>query len=78
MLAAGTTVYLSMPRANFLSGRFVYSNWDMEKLEARKDEITKSDTFKTRLQVPDWVDASLKFPPGVTPPPWFPMPKKAD
>ncbi|KAF7513030.1 hypothetical protein GJ744_011296 [Endocarpon pusillum] len=48
-LAAGTILYLSTPRAGFLDGRFVFSNWDMEKLEAIQEEITKQDLLKTRL-----------------------------
>ncbi|KAI9843160.1 MAG: hypothetical protein M1838_002748 [Thelocarpon superellum] len=38
-LAAGTAVFLSTPRAAFLRGRFVLSNWDMEKLESQQDRI---------------------------------------
>ncbi|MCJ1246255.1 hypothetical protein MMC30_003461 [Trapelia coarctata] len=48
-LAAGTALYLSTPRAAFLSGRFVFGNWDMEKVEAIKDEIVGDDLLKTRI-----------------------------
>lgn len=48
-LAAGTALYLSTPRAEFLSGRFVFGNWDMEKVEAIKDEIVSDDLLKTRI-----------------------------
>jgi hypothetical protein len=33
-------VYLTTKRAEYLNGRFVSVNWDIEELEARKDEIT--------------------------------------
>ena len=48
-LAGGTAVYLSTPRAGFLSGRFVFSNWDMEELEGMKDIIVKGDLLKMKL-----------------------------
>lgn len=41
-LAGGVTVYLSTPDAAYLSGRFVSVNWDMQELEAKKEEIIKN------------------------------------
>ena len=49
-LAAGTALYLSTPAASYLDGRFVYANWDMEKLEAMRDEITKEDLLVSRIK----------------------------
>lgn len=48
-LAAGTAVYLSTPRAGFLDGRFVFANYDMEKLEELKEKIVTEDLLKTRV-----------------------------
>ena len=49
-LAAGTAVYLASPQARFLSGRYVSANWDVDELEARKDEIVKKDLLKMDLK----------------------------
>ena len=49
-LAAGTALYLSTPRAEFLAGRFVYSNWDMEEVEKFKDEIVSGDLLVSRIR----------------------------
>ena len=38
-LAGAFAVYLTTERAGYLNGRFVSVNWDIEELEARKDEI---------------------------------------
>jgi len=45
-LSAGTALYLSTSRASFLSGRFVWSNWDMEQLETLKEKIVTGDLLK--------------------------------
>ncbi|ERF70540.1 hypothetical protein EPUS_07961 [Endocarpon pusillum Z07020] len=61
-LAAGTILYLSTPRAGFLDGRCVFSNWDMEKLEAIQEDITKQDLLKTRLGLADGMKTDLVLP----------------
>ena len=38
-LAGAFAVYLTTERAGHLNGRFVSVNWDIEELEARKNEI---------------------------------------
>jgi hypothetical protein len=49
-LAAGTALYLSTPRALYLSGRFVYANWDMEELQKKMEySIVWDDLLKTRV-----------------------------
>ena len=55
-------MYLSTPRAGFLDGRFVFSNWDMEKLEAIQEDITKQDLLKTRLGLADGMKTELVPP----------------
>ncbi|KAF8856273.1 hypothetical protein BDZ45DRAFT_594436, partial [Acephala macrosclerotiorum] len=32
-------VWLASPEADFLNGRFVWANWDVEELKERKEEI---------------------------------------
>ena len=38
-LAGAFAVYLTTERAGYLNGRYASVNWDIEELEARKDEI---------------------------------------
>ena len=38
-LPAGFLVWLSLPEAQFLDGKFVFVNWDVEEMEAHKGEI---------------------------------------
>jgi len=49
-LSAGTAVYLASHQAKFLSGRYMSSNWDVDDLEARKDEIIEQDLLKMDLK----------------------------
>ena len=42
-------VYLATSNAAFLSGRFVWVNWDIRKLEAYKDEIVSRDLLRTAM-----------------------------
>jgi len=39
-------LYLMQPRADFLRGCFVSVNWDMEELEAAKEEILEKKLLK--------------------------------
>ncbi|KAI1777746.1 NAD(P)-binding protein [Hypoxylon cercidicola] len=48
-MTADSTVWLTSERRPWLSGRFINTNWDMEELEAKKDEIVKGDLLKFRL-----------------------------
>jgi NAD(P)-dependent dehydrogenase (short-subunit alcohol dehydrogenase family) len=48
-LAAGTCLYLATPRADYLTGRYVSSNWDLEFVETMKEEIVKMDLLKTKV-----------------------------
>jgi NAD(P)-dependent dehydrogenase (short-subunit alcohol dehydrogenase family) len=48
-LAAGTCLYLATPRADYLRGRYVSSNWDLEAVEAKKEEIVRMDMLKTKV-----------------------------
>ncbi|MCJ1267189.1 hypothetical protein MMC22_007074 [Lobaria immixta] len=61
-LAAGTAVYLSTPRAGFLAGRFVFSNWDMEQLEGLKDQIVSEDLLKSRIRFGEQLDSATVPP----------------
>ncbi|RMY97771.1 hypothetical protein D0864_04644 [Hortaea werneckii] len=48
-LAAGTCVYLSLPRADFLMGRFVNCTWDMEELERHREKVESQDLLKSKV-----------------------------
>lgn len=48
-LAAGTCVYLSLPRADFLMGRFVNCTWDMEELEKHRETVESQDLLKSKV-----------------------------
>jgi len=49
-LAAGAAVYLASPQAQFLSGRCMSANWDVDELEARKDEVIEKNLLKMDLR----------------------------
>ncbi|KAF4228079.1 hypothetical protein CNMCM6805_002465 [Aspergillus fumigatiaffinis] len=42
-LCGGTAVWLASGDRHFLSGRYVAANWDVEELEARKEEIVREN-----------------------------------
>jgi len=48
-LAADTIVWLTGERRDWLAGRYVSANWDMEELESKREEIVKGDLLKVRL-----------------------------
>ncbi|KAK4553724.1 Glycoside hydrolase 2 (Mannanase, beta-galactosidase) [Recurvomyces mirabilis] len=48
-LAAGTAVWLTTERAEFLMGRFVSATWDMEELEKMKERVAKEDLLRSRV-----------------------------
>ncbi|KAF5250355.1 hypothetical protein FANTH_4455 [Fusarium anthophilum] len=50
-LAADTMVWLSRERREWLSGRFITVNWDMEELENKKREILEGNLLKFRMTI---------------------------
>ncbi|KAF5591115.1 oxidoreductase short chain dehydrogenase reductase family [Fusarium pseudocircinatum] len=50
-LAADTMVWLSHERRDWLSGRFIAVNWDMEELENKKQEILEGNLLKFRMTI---------------------------
>jgi hypothetical protein len=49
-LPAQYFVWLSTPDAAFLTGKWVWANWDVEQLIARKEEITSSYLLTSVVQ----------------------------
>ena len=50
-LAADAVIWLVKEPREWLAGRFFCVNWDVEELEARKDEIVEKDLLKFRLKM---------------------------
>lgn len=50
-LAANTLVWLTKDRKDWLVGRLVVVTWDIDELQAKKEEIVKGDKLKVRLAV---------------------------
>ena len=48
-LPAATALYLTLPRARYLSGRFINAQWDMEELETHRERIISEDLLKMRV-----------------------------
>lgn len=46
-LPADFSVWLASPEATFLHGRFVWVNWDVDELKARKEEFVKNPLLLT-------------------------------
>lgn len=47
-------MWLASDEANFLKGKFVWVNWDVDELMERKDVIMKNDMLTMRLS--GWPD----------------------
>ncbi|CCM03044.1 uncharacterized protein FIBRA_05162 [Fibroporia radiculosa] len=50
-IAAHTIVWLARERREWLSGRYVSSQWDVEELEAKRQEIVDGDKLKIRMAI---------------------------
>ena len=49
-LVGGAAVWLSSGDKKFLSGRYFSSNWDVEEIERRKEEIVDGNQLMFRLK----------------------------
>ena len=43
-------VWLASPEAEFLKGKFIWANWDVEELKGRKEEIQSSRLLTWMLE----------------------------
>jgi len=50
-LSSWFLVWLTKEKRDWLTGRYVASMWDVEELEAQKEEIVREDKFKFRMVV---------------------------
>jgi hypothetical protein len=46
-LAGNFVVWLASPQAEFLNGRFVWANWDVEELLQLKEKVAQDPNFLT-------------------------------
>ncbi|KAK7977173.1 oxidoreductase [Apiospora saccharicola] len=57
-LPAGFMLWLASPEAAFLKGKFLWSNWDVDELKARAEEIENSMEFN--IQAVGWSGKGAK------------------
>jgi hypothetical protein len=50
-LAGGFIVWFTKGQRSWLNGRYLSAAWDVDELEARKDEIVKGEKLKMRMVV---------------------------
>ncbi|KAK3991523.1 hypothetical protein QBC44DRAFT_50727 [Cladorrhinum sp. PSN332] len=50
-LPADNILWLTSERREWLSGRYICSNWDVTELEARKDEIVEKNLLKFKMEL---------------------------
>ena len=50
-LCGAFMIWLVKQRREWLNGRYISANWDVEELEAKKDEIVEGDKLKMRMIV---------------------------
>lgn len=44
-------MWLTKGRRKWLNGRYLSADWDVDELEAKKNEIVKGDKLKNRMVV---------------------------
>lgn len=50
-LTGDTIAFLTQKRREWLAGRYISCNWNMEEFLGREEEIAKGDKLKLRLAV---------------------------
>jgi hypothetical protein len=50
-LCGGFLTWLTRTRRDWLSGRYISVNWDVDELEKKKEEIVAKDKLKFRMVV---------------------------
>ncbi|KAK9490685.1 hypothetical protein V1508DRAFT_255054 [Lipomyces doorenjongii] len=58
-LAGGVVVWLSTDAASFMDGRYMTTNWSVDELMTKKEEIVSKDLLKVKLSG-DFGDAELQ------------------
>ena len=48
-LCGGFCVWLTKEKRDWLAGRYLVANWDVQELEDLKDDIVKGDKLKFRM-----------------------------
>jgi hypothetical protein len=52
-LCGGYLVWLTKTKRDWLSGRYMMSNYDVDELEGMKDQIVKADKLKFKMSIAD-------------------------
>lgn len=55
-LVGGTGVWLASGDKRFLGGKYIHANWDVEGLEARREEIEKDGLLEMKLNAKLGID----------------------
>jgi hypothetical protein len=42
-------VWLASREADFLKGKYIWANWDVEEMKSREDEIRQNDILTVKL-----------------------------
>ena len=50
-LCGGFVVWLTKGQRTWLNGRYVSADWDVDELEAKKDEIVEGDKLTVKMVV---------------------------
>lgn len=48
-LPATFDIWLASPESDFLKGKFLWMNWDVDELKAQADEIEKTHNFSVEM-----------------------------
>jgi hypothetical protein len=48
-LPASFNVWLASPEADFLKGKFLWTNWDVDELKAQAKEIEKTHRYSVEM-----------------------------
>ena len=57
-LPADFIVWAASPEADFLKGKFVFANWDVEELKVKKDQLIKENLLEI------WLVGNPRFDPA--------------
>jgi hypothetical protein len=61
-LPATFTLWLASPEARFLKGKFLWANWDVEELKARRNEL--ESTRQLNVDMVGWPFGESSFKAG--------------
>lgn len=63
-LPASLYVFLASPEGKFLKSKYLWSNWDVDELKARSEELKKTNDLTIGIVGGPFNDPKWKFVPG--------------